>query len=190
MSKKSRITFSVDLDKDPDLIFEEIKLRIERELKRKGSSDKQAALLSVMHEVCNEHTGSDFASTNDLIRALADFASPKMKARILDSSPTGRRKTISMNQEMFDQITSLLALPDANKAAIARKTGVSVVQVRKVAFGGYDKKYGKGKKVTLTPKLPEERTTPRLPIQPPKPPLQNLIRKERSVTRPPMRLGS
>ena len=46
MNTKSKVTFSVDLNKDPDEIFEEIKLRIERELKRKGSGDKTSAFLA------------------------------------------------------------------------------------------------------------------------------------------------
>ena len=143
MSTKSKVTFSVDLNKDPDELFEEIKLRIEREMKRKGSADRTCAFLEKLHEISNEHTGSTFESTNDLIRALADFASPAMKSRVLDSSPTGRRKTISMNKELYEQICAQLAKPNPNKAAIARKTGVSVVQVRKIASGGYDKKYDK-----------------------------------------------
>ena len=47
-----------------------------------------------------------------------------------------------MNKEIFDEIKDLLAQPNPNKAAIARQTGVSVVQVRKVATGGYDNKFG------------------------------------------------
>ena len=62
--------------------------------------------------------------------------------RFLNTSPSGRRKTISMSKEIFQQIKSLLAEPNPNKAAIARETGVSVVQVRKVADGGYDGKFG------------------------------------------------
>ncbi len=192
MKSKSNVTFSVDLDKDPDLIFQEIKLRIERELKRKGSTDKQAAFLSKLHEISNEHTDSSFRSTNDLIRALAEFASPKMKARIQDSSPTGRRKTISMNPELFDQISGLLAKPGANKAKIARQTGVSVVQVRKVAFGGYDGKFDDGSKQSgkKKPKLPAMAKVEKqsaLPLSPPSPLPRPPLGKTRSVTRPPLR---
>ena len=58
-----------------------------------------------------------------------------------------------MNKELFEQIADLLSKPNPNKAEIARKTGVSVVQVRKVAFGGYDKKYGRKSSVkTKTPR--------------------------------------
>ncbi|MDG1138428.1 MAG: hypothetical protein P8N49_02780 [Opitutales bacterium] len=194
MNTKSKVTFSVDLNKDPDQIFEEIKLRIERELKRKGSGDITSAFLEKLHEICNEHVSSDFQTTNDLIRGLAPFASPAMKDRILDSSPTGRRKTISMDKELYDQICELLAKPDSNKAAIARKTGASVVQVRKIATGGYDKKY-KGLKLpkveNSTPAQPKLTSKPKLPLTPPKPPspsFRPVIKKDRSVTRPPMRL--
>ena len=51
-------------------------------------------------------------------------------------------KTISMNRETFHSVKNLLSKPQPNKAAIAREIGVSVVQVRKVASGGYDKKFG------------------------------------------------
>ena len=194
MSKKTKVTFSVDLDKDPDVIFEEIKLRIERELNRKGSSDKNAAFLSKLHEISNEHIDSSFKNTNDLIHALAEFATPKMRERIFDSSPTGRRKTISMNKELYEQISSLLSKPNSNKADIARKTGVSVVQVRKVAFGGYDRKYGnKSSLPTPAKELPPSPVTKtdeqvQLPLTPPKP-LPSPIKKVRSVTRPPMRMS-
>ena len=194
MSKKSKVTFRVDLDKDPDLIFEEIKLWIERELKKKGSGDKNSAFLSKLHEIANEHIKTSFKTTNDLIRALAEFASPKMRDRIFDSSPTGRRKTISMSQELYDQIQSLLSKPKSNKADIARKTGVSVVQVRKVAFGGYEGRYGKpkpsaavltsvGKEVSS---LQTDLPLPKIesPPAPEKDPDQNI---SRSVTRPPVR---
>ena len=194
MSKKSKVTFTVDLDKDPDLIYEEIKLWLERELKKKGSDDKSSAFLSKLHEICNEHIKANFKTTNDLIRALAEFASPKMRDRIFDSSPTGRRKTISMSQELYDQIQSLLSKPKSNKAEIARKTGVSVVQVRKVAFGGYEKKYGKGKATATksssnAKKVPSGQTDlPLTPIGKPPVPVKPRPKIQRSVTRPPMRL--
>ena len=194
MNKKSKVTFSVDLDKDPDIIFEEIKLWIERELNKKGSDDKSLAFLSKLHEISNEHIKTSFKTTNDLIRALAEFASPKMRDRIFDSSPTGRRKTISMSQELYDQIQSLLSEPKSNKADIARKTGVSVVQVRKVAFGGYEKKYGKSKHFSSVTTSVAKKTSLRqtdLPLPqietPPVPENQNTPRISRTVTRPPMR---
>ncbi len=194
MSKKSKVTFSVDLDKDPDLIFEEIKLWIERELKKKGSDDKSSAFLSKLHEISNEHIKTSFKTTNDLIRALAEFASPKMRDRIFDSSPTGRRKTISMSQELYDQIQSLLSKPKSNKADIARKTGVSVVQVRKVAFGGYDERYGKPKYSTsvLTSVEKEgfsgQADLPLPQVESPRAPESQPDQDiSRTVTRPPMR---
>ena len=61
-----------------------------------------------------------------------------------------------MNQETFDKIKEMLAEPNPNKAAISRETGVSVVQVRKVATGGYDQKYGSGaSKAESSAPLPE-----------------------------------
>jgi len=190
MSTKSKVTFSVDLNKDPDELFEEIKLRIEREMKRKGSADRTFAFLEKLHEISNEHTGSTFENTNDLIRALADFASPAMKSRVLDSSPTGRRKTVSMNQELYEQIRALLAKPNANKAAIARKTGVSVVQVRKIASGGYDKKYNKAKLPLVNPTGKNEQAKLKLST-PPSPVAQrpsNVSQRPASVTQPPFKV--
>ena len=47
-----------------------------------------------------------------------------------------------MSKEIYQKIKTLLSEPNPNKAAIAREVGVSVVQVRKVAVGGYEKKFG------------------------------------------------
>jgi hypothetical protein len=190
MSTKSKVTFSVDLNKDPDELFEEIKLRIEREIKRKGSGDRTSAFLEKLHEISNEHIDSDFSTTNDLIRALAPFASPAMKSRIMESSPTGRRKTVSMNKELYEQICSLLAKPNPNKAAIARKTGVSVVQVRKIASGGYDKKYNKSKLSLAKPTGKNEQAKLKLST-PPSPVAQrpsNISQRTASVTQPPIKV--
>ena len=57
-----------------------------------------------------------------------------------------------MSKDAYDEIKKLLAQPNPNKAAIARQTGVSVVQVRKVADGGFDKKFGGD--ASSTPKKP------------------------------------
>ena len=102
------------------------------ELKRKGSSDKNAAFLSKLHEISNEHVDSNFKNTNDLISALADFASPAMKDRILDSSPSGRRKTISMNKELFEQIADLLSKPIPIKLRLPEKQVSASSKYRKL----------------------------------------------------------
>ena len=73
-----------------------------------------------------------------------------------------------MDKETYDRIQTLLAKPNPNKAGIARETGVSVVQVRKVADGGYDKKFGGvmtvGKAPAIpSPKLEEEVPAPSFP---------------------------
>ena len=95
-----------------------------------------------MHEVVNKEIGTDLKNINALIRALTKYASPSVRDKIESTTPSGRRKTISMNKDIYDEIQTLLSKPNPNKAAIARETGVSVVQVRKVADGGYDKKFG------------------------------------------------
>jgi hypothetical protein len=46
-----------------------------------------------------------------------------------------------MTKEIYLEVKKLLSESNPNKAAIARKTGISVVQVRKVAEGGFDSKF-------------------------------------------------
>ena len=139
----TKISFDVDFNQDPDKILQEIQKRAEAEVAKREAKDKEKHYLSKLHEVVNKEIGSDFKNINALIRALTKYASPSVRNKIDSTTPSGRRKTISMNKEIYDQIQTLLARPNPNKAAIARETGVSVVQVRKVAEGGYDEKYGK-----------------------------------------------
>ena len=136
----TKLTFDVDFNKDPEEILKEIQERAKAEVAKRESKIKYASFLSKLHEKVNEEIGTEFKSINDLIRALTQFANPKLKEKI-SSSETGRRVTISMTGELFQEIKSKLSLPNPNKAAIARETGASVVQVRKVASGGYDKKF-------------------------------------------------
>ncbi len=136
----TKLTFDVDFNKDPEEILKEIQERAKAEVAKRESKIKYSSFLSKLHEKVNEEIGTEFKSINDLIRALTQFANPKLKEKI-SSSETGRRITISMTGELFQEIKSKLALPNPNKAAIARETGASVVQVRKVASGGYDQKF-------------------------------------------------
>ncbi|MEC8421232.1 MAG: hypothetical protein VXZ32_08925 [Verrucomicrobiota bacterium] len=138
----TKISFDVDFNQDPQKILEEIQKRAEAEVAKRESKEKESSYLSKLHEVVNKEIGTDFKNINALIRALTKYATPGVRDKILQTSPSGRRKTISMSKEIFQQIKSLLAEPNPNKAAIARETGVSVVQVRKVADGGYDGKFG------------------------------------------------
>mgnify|MGYP001354481290 CR=1 FL=1 len=138
----TKISFDVDFNQDPEKILKEIQKRAEAEVAKRESKEKESAYLSNLHEVVNKEIGSDYKNINALIRALTKYATPSVRDKILTTSPSGRRKTISMNKEIYDQIQSLLSKPNPNKAAIARETGASVVQVRKVAEGGFDKKYG------------------------------------------------
>ena len=138
----TKISFDVDFNQDPEKILKEIQKRAEAEVAKRESKEKESAYLSNLHEVVNKEIGTDYKNINALIRALTKYATPSVRDKILTTSPSGRRKTISMNKEIYDQIQSLLSKPNPNKAAIARETGASVVQVRKVAEGGFDKKYG------------------------------------------------
>ena len=147
----TKLTFDVDFNKDPEEILREIQERAKAEVAKLESKEKTKLYLSNLHKRVNEDIGTKFASINDLIRALSSHANPKIRSSAPAQSPTGRRITISMNQEIFQEIKSKLAQPNPNKAAIARDTGVSVVQVRKVAKGGYDKKYGSSSSQSLPP---------------------------------------
>jgi len=118
-----------------------VALGAEREHKKIHTKKKVDVFLSKLHEIVNEHTGLRLSSTNHLIRALAPHSTPALQGKLARTSPTGRRKTISMTKELFEQISKLLNVKNPNKAKIARQTGVSVVQVRKIASGGYDKKF-------------------------------------------------
>ncbi len=137
----TKLTFDIDFNKDPEEILREIQERAKEEVAKRESKEKTKIYLSNLHKRVNEDLGTKYASINDLIRALSAHANPKSRSKTQAISPTGRRITVSMNKEIFDEIKDLLTQPNPNKAAIARQTGVSVVQVRKVATGGYDKKF-------------------------------------------------
>ncbi len=146
----TKLTFDVDFNKDPEEILREIQERAKAEVAKRESKIRSAAYLSKLHEKVNDEIGTEYKSINDLIRGLTQFANPKLKERISSSSPSGRRVTISMSRDLFEDIKSKLAQPNPNKAAIARETGASVVQVRKVANGGYDAKFSAGSTIATT----------------------------------------
>ena len=138
----TKISFDVDFNEDPEKILKDIQERAKAEVEKRESKEKTSAYLSTLHEKVNEEINTEYKSATDLIRALTPFASPALKDKLTATSPTGRRKTVTMDRETYQQINELLSLPNPNKAAISRDTGVSVVQVRKVASGGYDEKFG------------------------------------------------
>ena len=138
----TKLTFDIDFNKDPEEILREIQERAKEEVAKRESKEKTKIYLSNLHKKVNDDLGTKYASINDLIRALSAHSNPKNRSKTSAVSSTGRRITVSMNKEIFDEIKDLLAQPNPNKAAIARQTGVSVVQVRKVATGGYDIKFG------------------------------------------------
>ena len=139
----TKISFDVDFSKNPEEILKEIQERAKAEVEKRESKERNASYLSKLHESVNEKIGTDFNSVSDLIRALTPYAAPSLRDKLSGTTVSGRRKTISMNRDIFHEIKKLLTESDPNKAAIARQTGVSVVQVRKVADGGFDSKYSK-----------------------------------------------
>ena len=152
----TKLTFDVDFNKDPEEILREIQERAKEEVAKRESKEKSKIYLSNLHKRVNEDLGTNYTSINELIKALTACANPKGRTKIAQTSPSGRRVTISMDKQIFDEIKDLLSQPNPNKAAIARQTGVSVVQVRKVAKGGYDSKFGKG---TTAPTSPSQTNT-------------------------------
>jgi hypothetical protein len=167
----TKISFDVDFSKDPELILKEIQERAKAEVEKRESKERNAAYLSKLHVTVNEKIGTEFKSVSDLIRALTPFAAPSLKEKLAGTTASGRRKTISMNKDVYDEVKKLLSEPNPNKAAIARQTGVSVVQVRKVADGGFDEKFGDAANTAST-SIPSPKPLP--PIEKPKEPVDAL----------------
>jgi len=141
----TKLTFDVDFTKDPEQILREIQEQAKQEVAKRESKERASIYLSKLHEVVNHQLGTSYKSLSELVRVLTALTKPgSFKGKTPKISPTGRRITISMTQELYNEIKVLLDKPSPNKAAIARETGVSVVQVRKVATGGFDSKFNKG----------------------------------------------
>ena len=154
----TKISFDVDFSKDPEKILQEIQERAKAEVEKRENKERNSAFLSKLHETVNEKIGTDYKSVSDLIKALTPFAAPSLREKLTGTTASGRRKTVSMNKEIYDEVKKSLSEPNPNKAAIARKSGISVVQVRKIADGGYDKKFG-GECFILKANFPESTTT-------------------------------
>ena len=149
----TKISFDLDFSKDSETLLKEIQDKAKSEVEKRETKERANSYLADLHQKVNEEIGTSYKSATDLIRALSEHASPLMRERISGSSPTGRRKTVSMTRELYQQIKDQLDKPSPNKAAIAREIGVSVVQVRKVAAGGFEDKFSDSA-------LPEESQTP------------------------------
>jgi hypothetical protein len=137
----TKISFDLDFNKDSETLLREIQDQAKAEVEKREGKERAKAHLSNLHETVNDKIGTTYGSVTELVRALSEYSSPAMRERISGSRVGGRRKTISMNRELYEQIKEALAKPSPNKAAIARGANVSVVQVRKVANGGYDEKF-------------------------------------------------
>ena len=161
----TKISFDVDFSEDPEKILQQIQDRAKAEVEKRETKERVSGYLSKLHEKVNEDINTEYKSATDLIKALTPFASPALRDKLSSTSPSGRRKTVSMSKEVFDEIKKLLSEPNPNKAAIGRETGVSVVQVRKVAAGGYDEKFGDG--APSTPANKEENSSPEPDLPPP-----------------------
>ena len=192
----SKLTLKIDISDDYDKALQEFEKIYKQELDKNKESIKLDSFLSNLYKLVNSQLNTNYSNTNSLIQALTPYATSAFKEK-LTTSTIGRRKTISMNKEIYLSILSLLNTTSPNKAAIAREVGASVVQVRKVASGGYDKKYGR----VPSSSRPEAKTTlnddtssitltqnplPTVPVAPPK--NKELSHSTNSkITRPPMR---
>jgi hypothetical protein len=153
----TKISFDLDFSKDSETLLKEIQDQAKAEVEKREGKERAKAYLSGLHKTVNDKIDTSFNSVTELIRALAEHASPSMQERISGSTATAgvRRKTVSMSRELYEKIKESLAKSSPNKAKIARESNVSVVQVRKVAEGGYDEKF-KGSsvgRVSSEPKL-------------------------------------
>ena len=161
----TKISFDVDFSKDPEKILQEIQERAKAEVEKRENKERNAAFLSKLHETVNEKIGTDYKSVSDLIKALTPFAAPSLREKLSGTTASGRRKTVSMNKEIYNEVKKSLNESNPNKAAIARKSGISVVQVRKIADGGYDKKFGSSSSSSNPTSSVAPETSP--PIKPP-----------------------
>ena len=156
----TKISIDVDLNKDPETILKEIQEKAESEMRKRKNKERIDAQLKGLHEKVNSTVGTRFSNINELVRALAVHTTPALRDRILGVTSTGRRKTITMNEELFQTIKERLTKGEDSKAQIARDLGVSPSQVRKVEKGGYDQKFGSSASVSQTrediPREPEE----------------------------------
>ena len=191
----SKITLKIDSSLSYEEALEEFEKIYMQELEHNKERKKIDSFLSNLHELVNSQLNTKFGSTNSLIQALIPYSSPAFQEKI-SKSQSGRRKTISMNKETFLSIKKLLSKPQPNKAAIAREVGVSVVQVRKVATGGYDKKFGASIDTTSkfsTADILNKNDSPLSAKNPIKPVFGNTLndvptKPSRNLTRPPMKL--
>ena len=130
----------VDSSHSYERALEEFQRIYNQELEKNKERLKVDSFLENLYKIVDSQLDIKISSTNDLINTLLPYSSSLFKQK-LTSNTVGRRKTISMTKETYKEIKDLLSASNPNKADIARKTGVSVVQVRKVAVGGYDKKF-------------------------------------------------
>ncbi|MBL63246.1 MAG: hypothetical protein CMI30_07520 [Opitutae bacterium] len=140
----TKISIDVDFNKDPEAILRDIQEKAKSEVAKREKKELITAHLETLHLKVNEAIGTSYGNANDLIRALAHCATPTLRDRILGVTSSGRRKTITMTQELYDGVKAGLKQGNLSKAQLARNLGVSTAQVRKVEKGGFDQKFGGG----------------------------------------------
>ena len=140
----TKISIDVDFNKDPEAILRDIQEKAKSEVAKREKKELITAHLEKLHLKVNEAIGTSYGNANDLIRALAHYATPSLRDQILGVTSSGRRKTITMTQEIYEGVKAGLEQGDLSKTQLARNLGVSTAQVRKVEKGGYDQKFGGG----------------------------------------------
>ncbi len=191
----SKLTLKIDSSLSYEKALEEFEKIYKQELQKNKERQKFDSFLGNLHKLVNSQLNTNFSNTNGLIQALIPYTTSAFKEK-LSAKAAGRRKTISMNREIFVKIKDLLSKPNPNKAAIAREVGVSVVQVRKVAAGGYEKKFDSSNNSSVSSatsskkvkKIPFPASINQTSLQ-----LSNSgatkSKLDNSVTRPPMRIA-
>ena len=137
----TKISIDVDFNNDPESILEEIRQKAKTEVEKREKKERTDAHLENLHAKVNDEIGTSFNNANELIRALAAYATPILRDRIVGVSSTGRRKTVTMTKTLVRQIKGDLQDGSKSKAQVARDAGVSSSQVTKIQRGGYDLKF-------------------------------------------------
>ena len=97
----TKISFDVDFSEDPEKILQQIQDRAKAEVEKRETKERVSGYLSKLHEKVNEDINTEYKSATDLIKALTPFASPALKDKLSSTSPSGRRKTVSMSKDVY-----------------------------------------------------------------------------------------
>ena len=86
----TKISFDLDFTKDSETLLKEIQDRARSEVEKRESKALANAYLATLHETANQKIGTSYKNVSELIRALAEHASPVIRERIAGTAPSGR----------------------------------------------------------------------------------------------------